>query len=62
MSLIKKKSQQNQTGIRKNPKQNKFTYISLEKIWDLASMRLVNRSAKKKSKKIQKYLFIRENS
>ena len=32
---------------QKKPKQNSLVYTSLEKIWDLSSMRLVNRLTEK---------------
>ena len=42
--IIKSNSRQ------KKPKQNNLTFTSLEKIWDLSSMRLVNRSTKRAKK------------
>ena len=37
------------------PKQNNLTYTSLEKIWELSSIRLVNRTKEQKSSKIRHY-------
>ena len=46
MSIIKKIiTKANSHQIKNN--QNDLTYISLEKVWDLSRMRLVNRSTKK---------------
>ena len=65
MSTIKKnQSKSNLHQIK--PKQNSLTYTSLEKIWDRVSMRLVNKSTKKrkiaKRCKVKKYVSIFENN
>ena len=44
MSIIKKIKKS--ISDQKKPKQNNLTYTSIEKIWDLSSMRLVNTSTK----------------
>ena len=43
MSMLKKHNKINLVQIKS--KQNKITYTSIEKIWDLFSMKLGNRSA-----------------
>ena len=49
MSILKKIIKSNLHQIK--PKQNKLTYASLEKIRDLSSMQLGNRSTKKMEKR-----------